>query len=571
MHWSFNEAIRDARRDDSFYPEEFSLQLTPEISDRVLTAVTTGALPGDLLPILLHEYTHSNLTASPLGNLITDTRNDIGFAKHQYCFSPFGERFADLAARGQIADALSRYVTFWQEGIATFVELNSRCDRLPDEYWADSATGFRAALSQLSARPWTDSDYETCRREQVLRLTRVLTMPCSGGIEGSYLIGYLVVWGIYEKLKEKLPELSVDIFVDLLSSVLFFDPTIWLRSADVLARSVIGELADPVDELRRCFESGCEGVIAVLKDINSMSRRECADLLASLESRSYKVEESYEDYVFARVDLPMLTRWSERSRRVTGRELAEASDRLEDDFQVWRTSVDHLEFHDEKFSHFEFFGPEPNREIVTIDSHATLAFSDGDEVVVHLELLSHIHGNEPSFRIPKSALIFARNLPALNLGEGEFNLFYVRRSGSLGATIIGDDYASIHWIRGDNSADATRRIYREFLRRFYLRRTYIGTTESAQSPAIRAREFDARLRDAERLELGATRTWTATLAKLAGTFPRANIGPATIPSLMSSPSFCPTIDLWFGGIDSGRGYEKCIQFAQAYIDHLYDS
>ena len=570
LGWLFDRASRESRLVSAFYPSDFAFALTPTASDQLLSYVSSGERPAEIAPLLLHEFTHAFLSRSPLCSLSGAAEHDVAFARNQFCF---GQRvdfqLEWLFLQAEVGSCVRRYTSFWQEGLATFVELNTRCDGIAGCYWSDTHSAFKAAL--FASRAWSSGNYDECIAAQSRRLEHVLKLPCSGDVERSYLVAYLVVSGIIEHVTTKLPNITIEAAVELLRCVLFVDRSVWIKAATVVSRASQGNVVGAGDDLKAAFEHGCAGVALFLNDIEDLSEAEAAALTDCVMNRTYAPNPSDADERFPTVEFPMLERWSRRSVQVLDEDIDRVTSNIGSNVTpvYLRTPSKSICFQSQQFSYFDFFELDPDLHMVRIDFRACFCFERDSSVGVFFDPLSQIRDDAPKLEFPKRNALYLS--PSSGWEDNTYTLFFLPSSGKIGVAIIGENLAMLQSCGEQFTPVETLRVYRTLLRKFHLTRAYQdGSGESAL--VERARVFQSSQREvASTIDLRPARGWTRALDQIIDLFPVEATGPSTLKRLMASRSFCPTIDEWFQGNADGKANDRCASFARSQVQNLYRS
>jgi hypothetical protein len=579
LDFIFDMAFRKGRDLAEYRAGEYRFLLTPESSDYLFYCLKHRLIPARVMPVLVHEYTHAFLSKAPLVNLYAVADQAYAFTRSQHVFSHENPDYRQTFQQSYISDRLLRYISFWQEGLATFVELSSRCDEWADNAWSDSIVSFKMAIAHTIGRgQWSYADYEACIIEQSARMAHVLKGPVPVEMESSYLAAFLIIKGIHEFVVAKIPQMDIDSFAELMRCILFSDRTIWCEVAEVMGQASRDQIAGAqiTRRLRSCFSTGCKRVALFLSDISMLSDEDGIALLSAVRDRTFASNEMVGSDVepnggYARMSLPMLKSWSNEPDQIPAETLADLAARTRpfDHVATLRARTADFIYHDQRFSPFEVFGHEVQDGFIIIDSRGVVAYRKGFSIALYVDILEYVNGKSPLDEIAISDLLYHKEFASLS--DGRIYLFMLRAGESeMGIALISEDFAYVTGLTKQLRSADYLRTYRALLIDFIRSRSLRGNgLDDANSPVTRFQKFENLRREHLKQYDDHNRDWTGALGQVIEFFPKAQQGPGSLPELMKSESYCPAIDVWFGGPDKAEGKRRCNEFALAQTRGLY--
>jgi hypothetical protein len=575
LDFVFDMAFRNSRRLAEFRAGEYSFLLPADTSDYLLSCLKAREIPAKAMPVLVHEYIHAFLSTAPLGNLYARIDQAYSFTRNQHIYSHQGSDYSHTFRQSFIGDRLLRYISFWQEGLATFVELSSRCDDSTGRVWADAPVAFKMRIADaIGDGQWSYVDYQSCIAEQTKRMVHVLKGPVSlAQMEGSYLGAYLVAKGIYEVIRHKIPAMTVDSFLELMRAIIFYDRTIWCGVAKIMGMAGRNEIdgCEITTKLHTCFTEGCRRMALFLTDINEFSADEADALLQSLRERTFMSEEIADDEGYAKVSFPMLRTWSKASEQISAEAVAKLARGVRSFERVAYLRTDSTDFiyHNQRYSPFDFFGHEIEEHLTIIDSRAVLARPDGDSLAFYTDFLEYIDcESAPLYKIRISKMLFHAETGGLS--DGNLYLFTLRKGEmEMGVAFIGDHYAYVGALTKQFTPADSLRSYRTLLIDFVRGKSLPGDPNDQTTPGGRFSHFENLRKDHMKRYENSTSIWTDALGQVIDLFPTSDRGPGSLADLMKRRSYSPAMDHWFTGLNRSSRADQLEDFALSEIENLY--
>ncbi len=218
-----------------------------------LEAITHGALPGGMLPLLFHEVTHHWTLSSPVGTALS-------LAKISAAWAMFGGKSAPgCVSPGDYAKYLAggTFLRSWSEGLAQFAEFDVTAGSARSATFATQVICWLYYLGDAARKdlpPWQAVNEQLgmvrATRPMIERKANALRQPFTARA-GGYLPGYLAVKCLASRLRAAGgPFEDPDFVLGYLRLFVFNDPAVVQMFLD---RDGMVFVADYFDHLGRRF------------------------------------------------------------------------------------------------------------------------------------------------------------------------------------------------------------------------------------------------------------------------------------------------------------------------------